>query len=64
MEMYKMAVVVAPLNGVQDFYDQIVASPQRNYIFIMICIFIGSIFVIGIFFGRVTNRIRTEIKNR
>jgi len=64
MEMYDMAVKVAPLESVQDLYHSVMKSPHRNYMLSTGMMFIGAIFVFGLCFGRVTKRLNSEIKNR
>jgi len=64
MEMYDMAVKVAPLESVQELYQNVMKSPHRNYMLSAGMMFIGAIFVFGLCFGRVTKRLHSEIKNR
>jgi len=64
VEMYEMAVEVAPLESVQDLFYQVANSKQRSNILLMVGCFIAAIFLIGLFFGRVTKKLRSEIKNR
>lgn len=48
----------------QQMANNIVASPSRNYYVGVILVCIGIIFIGGLFCGRVTKRIRREIKDR
>jgi len=64
MEMYDMAVKVAPLESVQELYQNVMKSPHRNYMLSTGMMFLGAIFVFGLCFGRVTKRLNNEIKNR
>eukprot|EP00090_Calanus_glacialis_P000340 TRINITY_DN10209_c0_g1_i1.p1 TRINITY_DN10209_c0_g1~~TRINITY_DN10209_c0_g1_i1.p1 ORF type:complete len:1124 (-),score=372.79 TRINITY_DN10209_c0_g1_i1:391-3762(-) len=64
MEMYDLAVKVAPLDSVQELYQSVMKSPHRNYMLSTGMMFLGAIFVFGLCFGRVTKRLNSEIKNR
>lgn len=64
MEMYKNAadVIQVPEN-LGELYSQVVTSPARQHFFLVIIAFIGSIFIIGIFCGRVSRR-SLSLKNK
>jgi len=64
MEMYDLAVKVAPLESVQELYASVMKSPHRSYLLSTGMMFVGAIFVFGLCFGRVTKRLNSEIKNR
>ena len=64
LEMYRQAMVAVPMASVKDLYEQIYASPHRNYFLIVILTLVGVIFVGGLMCGRVTKRVRRELKNR
>jgi len=64
MEMYDMAVKVAPLESAQELYENVMKSPHRNYLLSTGVLFLTVIFVFGLCFGRVTKRLNSEIKNR
>ena len=55
---------VAPLDSAQALYESVLKSPHRNWLLSFISFFIGIIFMFGICFGRVTKRLRTELKNK
>jgi Golgi apparatus protein 1 len=48
----------------QDLYETVSHSPQRRYFIIVMFTFVGFIFIIGLFFGRVTNKRYTLLKNK
>jgi len=64
MEMYDLAVKVAPLDSVQELYQSVMKSPHRNYMLSTGMMFLGAIFLFGLCFGRVSKRLNNEIKNR
>ncbi|KAL3281562.1 hypothetical protein HHI36_004770 [Cryptolaemus montrouzieri] len=63
LEMYENAAQHAPPKDLHQLYYQVVASPSKHYFFLVIFMMIGSIFVIGIFCGRVSRR-HMLIKNK
>eukprot|EP00092_Neocalanus_flemingeri_P071922 GFUD01088424.1.p1 GENE.GFUD01088424.1~~GFUD01088424.1.p1 ORF type:complete len:1134 (-),score=335.63 GFUD01088424.1:2263-5664(-) len=64
IEMYDLAVKVAPLESAQELIQSVMKSPHRNYLVSTGMMFLGMVFVFGLCFGRVTKRLRNEIKNR
>ncbi|CAH0557545.1 unnamed protein product [Brassicogethes aeneus] len=62
LQMYKNAQNALPEN-LQQLYSQVVASPSKHYFFLVIMMLFSSIFVIGMFCGRVTRKHRL-IKNK
>lgn len=62
MEMYKNAAESVPENLV-ELYSQVVTSPARRYFMLVIITCVGSIFIFGIFCGRVSRRTIT-MKNK
>jgi len=64
MEMFGKAVKVAPIDSAQALYDSVLKSPHKNFLLSFVSFFIGVIFMFGICFGRVTKRLRTELKNK
>jgi len=64
VEMFGMAVKIAPLESAKALYESVMKSPHRNYLLSFLSFFIGVIFFFGICFGRVTKRLRTELKNK
>jgi Golgi apparatus protein 1 len=55
---------VAPPETVHELVAQITTSPAKNYFIGIIFAVIGTIFIGGLFCGRVTKRVRTEAKNK
>uniref|UniRef100_U5EST3 Putative golgi apparatus protein cysteine-rich fibroblast growth factor receptor n=1 Tax=Corethrella appendiculata TaxID=1370023 RepID=U5EST3_9DIPT len=57
MEMFKNAAVVAPQpESLSDLYTQVVESPAKRYFLVVLCTFVGFVFIFGLFCGRVTRR--------
>lgn len=54
--------MIAPEN-LQELYTQVVGSPAKHYFFFVILMIIGTMFVIGMFCGRVSRR-HMLIKNK
>jgi len=63
LRMYENAAKVAPPADFHELYHQVVASPAKHYFFLMILMMFGSIFVVGIFFGRAFKR-HMSVKNK
>ncbi|CAM1322898.1 Uncharacterised protein r2_g3138 [Pycnogonum litorale] len=63
-EMFEFAVVVAPVDTLNDLYDQVTNSPSKNYFFSIIMVVIGGMFIVGLLFGRVTKRVAAVSKNK
>ena len=61
---FKMYFQVAPIDSALALYDSVLKSPHKNYLLSFVSFFIGVIFMFGICFGRVTKRLRTELKNK
>ena len=55
---------VAPIDSAQALYDSVLKSPHRNFLLSFVSFFIGVIFMFGLCFGRVTKRLRSELKNK
>ncbi|XP_064639932.1 Golgi apparatus protein 1-like isoform X2 [Lineus longissimus] len=64
VEMWEYAAKVAPPETVQELVAQITTSPAKNYFIGIIFAVIGTIFIGGLFCGRVTKRVRAEMKNK
>lgn len=64
VKMWEYAVKVAPPEGMSDLFSQITTSPQRHYFFAIFMSIIGVIFVMGLCCGRITKRVKREMKNR
>jgi len=62
--MYDIALKVAPLASAAELYGAVMESQHRNYFLSGGLLFIGLIFIFGLCFGRVTHRLRGEMKNR
>ncbi|XP_067651519.1 Golgi apparatus protein 1-like isoform X2 [Haliotis asinina] len=63
-EMWEYAAQVAPIEGFQEIYTQISDSPAKFYILGVLTAVVCMIFVFGIGCGRVTKRVRAEMKNK
>ncbi|CAL1540387.1 unnamed protein product [Lymnaea stagnalis] len=63
-DLWEYAAKVAPAESFQELYDQISTSPSRNYFFAILFSVVGVIFIVGLTCGRVTKRIRAELKNK
>jgi hypothetical protein len=55
---------VAPVDSALALYQNVMDSPHRNYFLTSGMIFILVVFFFGLCFGRVTKRVRSELKNR
>ena len=54
----------APMESAQALIDSVMKSPHKNVLLSFLSFAIGVIFMFGLCFGRVTKRLRTEIKNK
>ncbi|XP_059141674.1 Golgi apparatus protein 1-like [Physella acuta] len=63
-DLWEYAAQVAPPESFQEIVDQMTASPSRNYFFAILFTVIGVIFIVGLTCGRVTKRVRAELKNK
>ena len=59
-----LCLQVAPPESFGEIYDSIVSSPSKNYFMAILFTVIGIIFIVGISCGRVTKRVRAEVKNK
>jgi Golgi apparatus protein 1 len=50
--------------SISDLYETVSNSPARRYLLIVMFTFVGFIFIIGLFFGRATNKRYTLLKNK
>jgi Golgi apparatus protein 1 len=64
MEMFNMALKVVPIQGLQDLLVLVSQSHQRNYFLMLVGGFFSLIFIVGLLCGRVTKRVKREMKNR
>ncbi|XP_041376284.1 Golgi apparatus protein 1-like [Gigantopelta aegis] len=63
-EMWEYAAQVAPLENFSELYTQISQSPAKMYLLSIISVVICIIFIVGLGCGRVTKRVRKELKNK
>jgi len=64
LSMYDQALRVAPLETAAELYRSVMESHHRNYFLSFGFFFLCIIFGFGLCFGRVTNRLNGEMKNR
>ncbi|XP_015770328.1 PREDICTED: Golgi apparatus protein 1-like [Acropora digitifera] len=62
--MWGQAVKVLPGESLGDLAAFVVASPSKNYFFIVFATGLALIFVGGLVFGRLSKRIKREVKDR
>ncbi|ESO98200.1 hypothetical protein LOTGIDRAFT_114272 [Lottia gigantea] len=63
-QMWEYAAQVAPPESFQEVYESITQSPAKTYFLGVLAAVVALIFIIGISCGRVTKRVRAELKNR
>lgn len=64
MKMWEVAARVAPPETIGDLAVAISASPSKNYFFVIFATCLALIFVGGLVFGRLSKRIKREVKDR
>ncbi|XP_033896802.1 Golgi apparatus protein 1-like [Acipenser ruthenus] len=64
IEMWSYAAKVAPAEGFSDLAMQVMVSPSKNYILLMIALCVSMLFVVGLLCGRLTKRLTQEQKDR
>ncbi|CAG9771209.1 unnamed protein product [Ceutorhynchus assimilis] len=67
LEMYRNAALLSPMGPPPDLhqlYNQMAASPSRQYFFLVILTFIGTIFLVGIMCGRLNKRKYMLLKSK
>ncbi|XP_074644298.1 Golgi apparatus protein 1-like isoform X2 [Tubulanus polymorphus] len=64
VDMWEYAAKLAPPETLKDVAIQLNQSPSRQYFIAVIFAVIGFIFIGGLFCGRVTKRVRAEVKNK
>ncbi|XP_078606747.1 Golgi apparatus protein 1-like isoform X10 [Branchiostoma floridae x Branchiostoma japonicum] len=64
VEMWEYAAKVAPPETFNELMVQMSASPARNYFVGVICGAVVIILCLGVLTGRMTKRVRAELKNR
>ena len=52
------------MESAQALIDSVMKSPHKNILLSFLSFAIGVVFMFGLCFGRVTKRLRTEIKNK
>lgn len=55
---------VAPAEGFSDLAVQVMTSPSKNYILLMIALSVCVLFLVGLLCGRITKRVTRELKDR
>ncbi|XP_050307543.1 Golgi apparatus protein 1 [Anthonomus grandis grandis] len=67
LEMYRNAAQLLPESPPEDFkqlYNQVVASPSKQYFFLIFMMFLGTIFIVGIMCGRLNKRKYMLLKSK
>ncbi|GAB6030494.1 hypothetical protein CHUAL_007357 [Chamberlinius hualienensis] len=64
VQMFHSASQLAPVENINDIVIQVIGSPARNYFIIVGLAVVGSIFIGGLFCGRVTKRVHYEMKRK
>lgn len=55
---------VAPAEGFADLAFQVMMSPSKNYILLVIALAVCVLFLVGLLCGRITKRVTRELKDR
>ena len=55
---------VAPAEGFSDLAAQVMTSPSKDYILLMIALSVCVLFLVGLLCGRITKRVTRELKDR
>ncbi|XP_037103049.1 Golgi apparatus protein 1-like isoform X1 [Syngnathus acus] len=64
IDMWSYAAKVAPAEGLSDLAVQVMTSPSKNYILLMIALSLCVLFLLGLLCGRITKRVTRELKDR
>uniref|UniRef100_A0A3P8VUW5 Golgi apparatus protein 1 n=1 Tax=Cynoglossus semilaevis TaxID=244447 RepID=A0A3P8VUW5_CYNSE len=64
IDMWSYAAKVAPAEGFSDLAVQVMTSPSKNYILLMIALSVCVLFLVGLLCGRFTKRVTRELKDR
>ncbi|XP_067105723.1 Golgi apparatus protein 1b isoform X1 [Osmerus mordax] len=64
IDMWSYAAKVAPAEGFSDLAMQVMTSPSKNYILLMITVGVCMLFLVGLLCGRITKRVTQELKDR
>ena len=54
----------APIESAQALIESVMKSPHKNFLLSFLSFAVGVVFMFGLCFGRVTKRLRTELKNK
>ncbi|GAA6112126.1 Golgi apparatus protein 1b, partial [Tachysurus ichikawai] len=55
---------VAPAEGFADLAFQVISSPSKNYILLVIALAVCVLFAVGLLCGRITKHVTRELKDR
>uniref|UniRef100_A0A667ZTR0 Golgi apparatus protein 1 n=1 Tax=Myripristis murdjan TaxID=586833 RepID=A0A667ZTR0_9TELE len=64
IEMWSYAAKVAPAEGFLDLVLQVMASPSKNYMILVLALSVCMLFLVGLLCGRITKRVTRELKDR
>ncbi|MEQ2224351.1 glycogenin glucosyltransferase glg1 [Ilyodon furcidens] len=64
IDMWGYAAKVAPAEGFSDLAVQVMTSPSKNYILVMIALSVCVLFLVGLLCGRITKRVTRDMKDR
>uniref|UniRef100_A0A8C9Z5T9 Golgi apparatus protein 1 n=1 Tax=Sander lucioperca TaxID=283035 RepID=A0A8C9Z5T9_SANLU len=64
IDMWSYAAKVAPAEGFSDLAVQVMTSPSKDYILLMIALSVCILFLVGLLCGRITKRVTRELKDR
>ncbi|XP_034733978.1 Golgi apparatus protein 1-like [Etheostoma cragini] len=64
IDMWSYAAKMAPAEGFSDLAVQVMTSPSKNYILLMIALSVCILFLVGLLCGRITKRVTRELKDR
>ncbi|KAM8895295.1 Golgi apparatus protein 1-like isoform 1-T1 [Spinachia spinachia] len=64
IDMWSYAAKVAPAEGFSDLAVQVMTSPSKNYILLMIALSVCVLFLVGLLCGRITKQVTRELKDR
>ncbi|XP_048885953.1 Golgi apparatus protein 1b isoform X2 [Brienomyrus brachyistius] len=64
IDMWSYAAKVAPAEGFSDLAAQVLLSPSKNYILVMMALAVCLLFLVGLLCGRITKRVTRELKDR
>ncbi|KAF4091873.1 hypothetical protein AMELA_G00041450 [Ameiurus melas] len=64
IDMWGYAAKVAPAEGFADLAFQVMMSPSKNYLLLVIAMGVCVLFLVGLLCGRITKRVTRELKDR